>query len=67
MDKQRVVFILLAVTVLLSVSSMVFVFSLSVDNQSQGEFAVTGNNQGNVEFVILESPNKVEANLNEGR
>jgi hypothetical protein len=63
MENQKIIFVLLIATVILSISSMIFVFSLNVgssmnDNRASGETI----NSGNVQLIVEENINGNEAN-----
>ena len=58
MDKEKIVVILLLVTIMLSIGSMIISFSLNVDDVSKLNInqAEPLTNSGNVALTIQESP-----------
>jgi flagellar basal body-associated protein FliL len=67
MENQKIIFVLLIVTVILSISSMIFVFSLNVDSSMNYDRASGETiNSGNVQLIIEENLNaNYEGNLYE--
>lgn len=58
MENQKIIFVLLIATVILSISSMIFVFSLNVDSSTNNDRANGETiNSGNVQLIVEENFN----------